>query len=227
MSKYWPLSSRAYKVFKTSGSDNSGDVVYTYNEEGFRGDSVDEDIDMVAIGCSHTEGIGVNDNETWPFYVASSLGINHINMGFTGRSNDYISRMTIKAVKQYRPKFISVMYTYPVRRELPTKYGFQPFAANPWGYFEDFPEDYKALTQLSSQLNDKRNWEKNHLLIDSICKLYNTNLVWNGTFADVEEKDQNRYDGEYKIEIGKHATPIQNQKYAEGLVGFLKDNSYI
>ena len=68
--KYWPLKDRINKQYKTSGSDNSGLNTYTYNEIGYRGDTVNIPIDILAVGCSHTEGIGVSDTETWPtFYL--------------------------------------------------------------------------------------------------------------------------------------------------------------
>ena len=114
---YWPLRSRANKTFKTSGSDNSGLNIYTYNELGYRGDSVVEDIKIITVGCSHTEGIGVNNNETWPAYLSSALNVKHINMGFTGRSNDYIARTVNEYVTRFNPNLVIVMYTYPSRRE--------------------------------------------------------------------------------------------------------------
>lgn len=228
--KYWPLSSRANQILKTSGSDNSGENTYTYNEKGYRGDSVKHDIDLITIGCSHTEGIGVNDNETWSYYTAEKLRLKHMNMGFTGRSNDYIARSTNLAIQNYSPRIIAVMYTYISRRELTTKFGQQPYAANAWGYMEDYPEDHKALTQLSTPENDRNNWYKNHALITSLCKANNVKLVWNGTFADEGDfylPEENRYDGEYRIKPGTHATAEQNRKYSDGLVGYLIDNSYI
>lgn len=225
--KYWPLESRANKTFKTSGSDNKGINTYTYNEIGYRGDSVNSNIEMLAAGCSHTEGIEVNDTETWPYLTAQSLGIKHINLGFTGRSNDYISRAVNTYVKQFRPKIVTVMYTYPSRREYWTEYGPQPFAINPWGYFTDNHKKYLAHIELSSQEEDKQNFIKNHEIVKLTCELYNAKLVWNGTFLPFEYRDSNRFDGGYKVEEGKHATAEQNKDYSEKLVGYLKNNSYL
>ena len=88
------LQDRVNKVFKTSGSDNTNKCTYTYNEYGFRGDSLTkEGFKVLSLGCSITEGVGVNDNETWPSYLTQHIpnGVN-INFGYGGRSNDYISR---------------------------------------------------------------------------------------------------------------------------------------
>ena len=61
------------KNLKTISAQNdiSGLCTYTYNELGFRGDSIHkEGFRIMSIGCSYTEGIGVNDWETWPHYFS-------------------------------------------------------------------------------------------------------------------------------------------------------------
>lgn len=224
---YWPLDSRANQSLTRSGSDTSDLNTYTYNEDGYRGDSVKENIDLLAVGCSHTEGIGVNDNETWPFYTAELLGVKHINAGFTGRSNDYISRTVLELVSKYRPKIVAVMYTYPHRREYWTEFGPQPYAPQRWGYFDDYPEKWNAFTELSNPGEDKNNFIKNHSIVSMACKLAGVKLVWNGTFLGVGLNDNTRFDGTYSIEEGRHATAEENRKYSEELVGFMKSNSYI
>ena len=224
--KYWPIQDRINKSFRTSGSDNQKDSTYTYNEIGYRGDSVVSNIDLLAVGCSHTEGIGVNDNETWPYYTAKELSFNHINLGFTGRSNDYISRITALYVQQFRPKITAVMYTYLNRREYWTKYGPQPYATNSWGYFDDFPEQHEHLSRLSNEYEDKQNFIKNHLLVQQACQIAESKLIWNGSFIDLDYIDSKRFDGDYFIK-DRHATAEENKIYSNKLVGYLKDNSYI
>lgn len=225
--KYWPLETRANKVFTRSGSDNSDTNTYTYNEDGYRGDSVKESIDFLAVGCSHTEGIGVNDDETWPFYTAKLLGVKHINAGFTGRSNDYIARTVHQLVFNYNPKVVVVMYTYPHRREYWTEFGPQPYAPQQWGYFKDYQNKWNAFTELCSPEDNKNNFIKNHSIVSMVCKQVGCKLVWNGTFLNIDLWDSNRFDGTYSIEKGKHATPEQNKKYSRELAKFLKSNSFI
>ncbi len=219
--KYWPLTSRINKSFKTSGSDDTGINTYTYNELGYRGDSISKNIDILSVGCSHTEGIGVNDNETWPHYVAEALNMTHINMGFTGRSNDYISRTVTSYVRFFNPKYVFVMYTYPSRREYWTDEGPQPYASQQWGYFQDSPNKWNAFTELSSAKSDKHNFIKNHSMILMACELAKSTLVWNGFFTGYEYKDSKRFDGDYSIDHGKHATAEENKIYAKNLVGHL------
>ena len=56
----WHLDERKNKSYRTSGSDNTGLCTYTYNELGFRGDSIDKKgFKIMSLGCSLTEGVGV------------------------------------------------------------------------------------------------------------------------------------------------------------------------
>ena len=79
--KYWTpddfeISSDRYtqknkinKQLNKSGGDETGKCIYTYNELGFRGDSFNKTgFKIMSIGDSCTDGIGVNDNQTWPYY---------------------------------------------------------------------------------------------------------------------------------------------------------------
>jgi hypothetical protein len=215
----WFLSERKYKRFTTSGSDNSNLNTYTYNSLGYRGDEfplIGKKI--MAVGCSHTEGIGVNDDETWPHYLSKLLNHSHINFGFTGRSNDYISRCILTFIEEIQPDIVCIMYTYPNRREYYTEDGgVEPFHITPWGYFEhnlDIHQYHVGLTNLNE---DFINWYKNHLLITNFLKNKNIPYIWNGIFLNTEYDDGYRFDGEYHIEYGTHATPEQNKIYATKL----------
>ena len=109
----WHLSDRFNKTFTTSGGDNTGLCTYTYNELGFRGDSIKkEGFKVMSIGCSNTEGVGVNDNQTWPAQFSKLIpnGVNH-NFGMGGRSNDYISRCLLTYFDLVKPDLVLIMYT--------------------------------------------------------------------------------------------------------------------
>lgn len=221
----WRLSERKNKTYTTSGSDNSGKNTYTYNELGFRGDSLPLiGNKLMAVGCSHTEGIDVNDNETWPYYLSKLLNYSHINFGFTGRSNDYISRCIISFTEEINPDLLCIMYTYPNRREYYTKQnGVEPYHPNPWGWFEENEMEFNSMTTLNNSNEDFINWYKNHLLITNYLKNKNIPFIWNGTFLNTEYTDEFRFDGDYTLSNGTHATPQQNKSYAEKLFNFIKE----
>jgi len=230
----WTLEGRKNKKVNSNGSDNSG-CVYTFNEYGFRGDSPEkEGIKILSVGCSHTEGIGVNDNETWSHYLSRMIptGVD-INLGISGRSNDYISRTIITFLDIYKPDLVLIMYTYPERREYYTKNGkVEPYHINCWGYFDEDIQgkvDYETLTLLSNEHENYINWYKNHLLISNFLTVKKIPYIWNGTFLNTTYKDENRFDGNYPNipDNHRHASPLENQKYAKELYTYIKNQQIL
>jgi hypothetical protein len=179
----------------------------------------------MAVGCSHTEGIGVNDNQTWPHYLSKLLNYSHINFGFTGRSNDYIARCILTFTEEIKPDLVCIMYSYPERREYYTKEnGVEPFHPNPWGWFSESKNTnyFKSKLQLSNDNEDFINWYKNHLLITNFLQNKNIPYIWNGIFINNEYDDGFRFDGDYNIPYNNHATPNENKDYANKLFNFIK-----
>lgn len=108
------LRDRVNATYRTSGSDDTGLCTYTYNEYGFRGDSFNKDgFKVLSLGCSITEGVGVNDNETWSHYFTKHIpnGVD-MNFGYGGRSNDYISRCLLTFFDLVKPDLVLVFYTF-------------------------------------------------------------------------------------------------------------------
>lgn len=235
----WNLTERVNSIKKTSGNDESGTCTYTYNELGYRGDSIYKGgYRILSVGDSHTEGVGVNDDETWSYQLCKLIpnGVD-LNAGFGGRSNDYICRTILTLFKTFRPDLVLVMYTYPTRKEYYNKKGdLQPFHVNPWGYFKNDivgKDEHESYLKISHDENDMINWYKNHLLISNFLKANNTPFYWNGVFLnDSTIQEQNRFDGDYDNFIDKsadktHAGPLSNKIYAKKLFNFLKDKNAI
>lgn len=227
------LSDRVNSIYTTSGSDNTGLCTYTYNELGFRGDSITkEGFKIMSIGCSNTEGVGVNDNETWPhiFSRKFSDGVN-MNFGTGGRSNDFICRTLITYHDIIKPDLVLIMYTFTHRREIYTKDNFiEPYTpTSVWGRLletEEGVEIQKSMDYLQNEHSDFINWYKNHLLIKYFLESKKTNWIWNGIHLRNEYVDSNRFDGEYAPYIDKgvdniHPGPKTNEKYANTLYNFL------
>jgi len=71
-----------------------GELTYTHNRLGFRGEQFPLEkpagkTRVVTIGGSTTYGVGVNDEETWPYHLSKELGADFhvINMGVPGYSS--------------------------------------------------------------------------------------------------------------------------------------------
>lgn len=230
----WNLDERKNKQIVGNASDKSK-CVYTFNEFGFRGDSFKKDgIKILSVGCSHTEGIGVNDTETWSHILSRKIknGVD-LNLGLSGRSNDYICRSILSWCEYVNPNIVLIMYTYPHRREHYTENGgIEPFHPSPWGYFSDDDTGKKCWEGILTTLNENENfinWYKNHLLITLFLKSKNIPFIWNGTFLNTEYRDENRFDGEYPnfLDNHFHATFTDNKNYADKLYEFLLQRNLI
>jgi hypothetical protein len=227
----WHLSERIDKEILGNGPD-TGRCFYTFNELGFRGDSPKKrGTRFMSVGCGHTEGINANNKETWPHYLSRSItnGVD-LNLGISGRSNDYIARTILTWVDELKPDAVFVMYTYPNKREFFKENGdIEPYSPIPWGYFDEEIEGRKYWVnkiQSSNKEEDLMNWYKNHLLISNYLKAKDIPFVWNGTFVGTDYKDKNRFDGDYPYfeDLDKYASPIQNEMYAKKLLKYIIDN---
>lgn len=231
------LDERKGKTHRSSGSDNTGLCTYTYNELGFRGDSIEkEGFKVMSLGCSNTEGVGVNNHETWPAQFVNLIpnGVN-FNFGTGGRSNDFIVRCLLTYYDLIKPDLVLVMYPSPLRREIYTKDGgIEPFMpTSSWGYLKESEEGIKTqeyLTHLQNHSEDLVNWYKNHLLIKYFLESKKCNWIWNGReLTSLNYDEPNRFDGDYGkyLDLGVdnlHPGRNHNETYANKLHNFISKN---
>jgi len=226
----WQLKERKDKELLGNGSDE-GNCYYTFNELGFRGDSPrKKGIRIMSVGCSHTEGINVHNHQTWPHLLSKKIpnGVD-LNLGISGRSNDYIARTILTWTDILKPSLVLVMYTYPHRREYYTESGgIEPFHPTPWGYFDEEMEGRKIWANILQSNNSQENfvnWYKNHQLVTYYLKSKDIPFIWNGTFIDADYTDENRFDGDYPNfpDEHRHATSNENEIYATKLFKHIKE----
>ena len=229
----WKLTERKDRRFLGSGSDTSNTNIYTYNEFGFRGDSyLQSGFKIMNVGGAHTEGIGVSDTETYPHYLSKLFPRNSgnvdLNFGYSGRSNDYIARTILTFTDVVNPDLVCIMYVNPSNREYYTKDGLiEPYAPNPWGYYNEDPtgiKEFEAFKITSNPEDDFINWYKNHLLISNFLAEREIPFVWDGTFLNNDYTDENKFDGDYKCyqSDDDFATPSENKAYANKLYKHLE-----
>ena len=228
------LYERKNSTYNTSGSDNTGKCTYSYNELGFRGDSIYKNgYKVMSVGCSFTEGVGVNNDETWSSKLCKQISNSvDLNFGHNGRSNDYISRCLLTYYDLIKPDLVLIMYTEPHRREFYTANGgIEPFHVNKWGYFledENSIDEYNSLITLSNDEENFQNWFKNHLLIKYFLESKKCNWLWNGSFIEYDYMDEFRFDGNYKPFIdfgseGHHPGPKTNEEYSINLYNHISN----
>lgn len=239
----YTLKDRVNQVYNTSGSDSSRKCLYTYNEYGFRGDSfTKEGFKVLSLGCSITEGVGVNDDETWPAYFTKNIsnGVN-MNFGYGARSNDYISRCLMTFFDLVKPDLVLIFYTFPERREYIREDGdIEPYMVKPWGFFTDTREGriaHTSQTELINRHSNLMNWYKNHQLIKYFLESKNCPWVWNGDSLRLNcvgdehtnYQEPNRFDGGYgvnNLDMGAddiHPGPRTHERYANRLFNFVNN----
>lgn len=221
-----------------------GGCTYTYNELGFRADSISKDgFKIMTIGCSNTEGVGVDDKNTWPALLSSMIPNSvNVNLGHGGRSNDYICRTLLTFYDFFKPDLVIILYTNLHRREIYTEQngveGFIPTHAN--GYFKDTSDGSKKQSMLFKLQNDNEdfiNWYKNHQIIKLFLESMECNWIWDGSNAiRTHYTDDNMFNKDYchltdktpnkLIDNGTdgiHPGPIHNKTYSEFLYETIKE----
>ena len=238
ISSYYGDSLERRRNLKTdkSTNDTSGLCTYTYNSLGFRGDEpTKKGFKIMSIGCSYTEGVGVNDNETWPHQFTKLVpnGID-LNFGCAARSNDYIVRCLHTYYDLIKPDLVLIFYTSFHRKEYYTESAnvepFMPTSA--WDFMETNTGKliHKNFVENLNIYDDFiNNWYKNHLLIKYFLETKKCNWVWNGSDLAPTYVENNRFDGEWPsvLDYGVdniHAGPITNKKYAHLLYEYILKN---
>lgn len=233
----WNLSKRKNSIWNQSGSDTTGKCTYTYNELGFRGDSIKKDgFKIMSLGCSHTEGVGVNDDETWPAQFTKLVpnGVN-FNFGTGGRSGDFVVRCLLSYYDLIKPDLVLILYPPINRKEIYTADGgVEPYmATSAWGYMEETEEGrliQKNLLEIQNTNQDFVNWYKNHQLIKLFLESKKCNFIWNGSLTQSPYKDEFRYDGDFFVNIidkavdGRHCGPKHYKNYATKLYDHINNN---
>jgi hypothetical protein len=71
-------------------------ITYKFSNEGFRthnfADVGTQKIN-IALGCSHTMGIGISYEMTWPYHIENQTGIKTLNLGLGQGSSDTVARI--------------------------------------------------------------------------------------------------------------------------------------
>ena len=233
----YSLKERVNKTYTTSGGDNTGLCTYTYNELGFRGDSPTKNgFKVMSIGCSITEGVGVNDNETWPAQFCSHIenGVN-LNFGTGGRSNDFICRCLMSYYDLIKPDLVLIMYTFPHRKEIYTYNNeIEPYTPNKiWGKLSETDDGQmiqKSLDILQNDNDDFINWYKNHTLIKLFLESKKCNWIWDGKNLQTNYTEFNRFtsmDNFKIIDLGSediHPGPKHHNYYGRILYSYIYKN---
>jgi hypothetical protein len=143
-------------------------ITYKFNSHGFRADEFDSaGSNVMFLGCSHTEGIGLPYESTWAHIVSTKLKLKNYNLGIGGASNDTAFRMAHHWIDQLKPDLVIFLSIEKTRIELHTG-DDRIFDLGVWRH--DFPMADNFLKHWhSNDINSDMNYLKNMLAVKQLC----------------------------------------------------------
>jgi hypothetical protein len=150
-------------------------IEYRFNSLGYRGpDPVELQGDyFVALGCSHTAGLGVHLEDTYCHLLSTELNLPYLNFGFPGGAQNLVwtnATLLAKNSKQL-PKFVILQWPEIERLTIFHEEGISLFLPNFHGGDYAKPADKKLyISMLKSE---------NFLYAQAIVYFQSTNLMLN------------------------------------------------
>tara|TARA_B100000073_G_scaffold343328_1_gene347941 strand:+ start:5 stop:1156 length:1152 start_codon:yes stop_codon:yes gene_type:complete len=180
-------------MFKLGWCDQNGnptDVVYNLNKNGHRCKNLDGDIGkgILFLGCSHTFGVGLNQQDTFAYKVAEHFGRECFNYGLPGKGLDTAATYTSLFLED--DVDLNLIDAVVVYATPPGRVGFFNY------YTKKDGDSYIAEMQYSGMQNDEllmTNYYQggylNNLPQDHIVEMAEMFDLHNGlTFLDVQKK---------------------------------------
>ena len=188
-----------------------GKIIYQLNSDGFRCNELKEDPRcLVALGCSHTFGVGLPVEDTYCVRLAKMLDCDWYNLGVPAGSTDTAFRIASYWIPIIKPKYVVIVGPQPTRFEIrKSKNDEHVFVP---GNTDDEPIAQEITKRfIVNDENIKFNRQKNLLAIENLTKRYggsfyphnlshNTNTdwardylhygpLWNQSVAEIIHKD--------------------------------------
>jgi hypothetical protein len=169
-----------YQLLKSYGWLDPDVITYKYNRYGFRCDEFDDRPAGIALGCSHTEGVGVREQDVWSSVLSKLLGVHVWNFGVGGSSLDTVFRLLDYWLPKLTPKFVAICIPVVARMEVfggkdingqdkPINLGHWPSTVERYNPF------YREWTVSDANMIMLK--RKNLLAIQQLCNKANTALV--------------------------------------------------
>jgi len=186
-----------------------GKINYKLNSHGFRTKEINRDTtSIVALGCSHTFGLGLPEEDTYIAKLASMLNTSYYNLGVPGGASDTAFRIASYWLPIIKPKVVVMIVPHIARFELlEAKGGTRMFVPNempPPGTHRDIHRFF-----ITNDENLVLNRQKNLLGIEAIVNRYN------GTFYCYSEEIIGKECENDLARDWQHSGPKQNLKVAK------------
>ena len=192
-----------YELLKTYNWIDSN-FTYKFNANGFRCNEFTSDPTIMFIGCSHTIGIGLPEDKTWPSIVSKKLNMACANLGQGGGSADTAFRLCHGWIDQIKPKIVVFMPPPSPRFEI-IVHGVVEFyshrSVNKFNKLDSFVRKW-----IGDENNTYFNNIKNTLAINLLCNERKIHFINVPDYINID-----------KARDLCHAGIISNEKIAENV----------
>lgn len=156
------------------------EITYSFNSHGFRSPEFDHQPSMLCLGCSHTMGIGLPLEHTWPSILQQNLKINCWNLGLGGAALDTVFRMANHYV--HHLNVMAVVCLLPEIKRFEIFANGQLQVLNIWHHSHtDIFRDW-----MSDDQNADVNQTKNLLAMQQICHIADVPFVYTSCLPDLD-----------------------------------------
>ena len=163
-------------------------ITYKYNSQGFRDDEFDQQPAGIALGCSHTQGVGIHAAHAWPGQLQRMLGQKIWNLGVGGAALDTCYRLLEYWIENLNVKFVVCAVPFISRYEvfnnnwsniLPS----MPLEINNLDWLVGYQKNYLLYDQ-----NGELNQRKNIQVMQYICDKHGVPFYYDLMKGFVDEK---------------------------------------
>lgn len=186
-------------------SDNSKLIKYQFNDYGYRSSfNYEELLDskkIVCIGCSFTEGVGLFEEETWPYLLSKKIGLPYINLGLAGGSQGYVMWQIMNVLQNIQSNDIFVL-------------------SPPWGRFFELTDSHfenKQSWDVETETKSYSNfYNLNNFVLSALCdryKIRHIDCLDYGRGEDWDKARDNQHFGvNYQTKIAEEFYKISKYK---------------
>ena len=157
-----------------NGWTNNSSITYDINSQGFRGKDFDPSVkNILTLGCSFTIGVGLRENETWPYILGEKLALPVHNIAGGGWSCDTLFRLSRYWIPELHPDLVVMLAPSSARLELITSDNEELTVTS----HDDISNNSYLKRWFANDSNSELNRIKNTMAIEMICKKLNIRFM--------------------------------------------------
>lgn len=158
---------------KQQGWDKFDSIIYRINSLGFRGDEFNfEQPCLVTLGCSFSVGIGLPEQDVWPWLLGRELNLPVVNLAWGGYSADSCFRLAEYFLPKLNAQLCVMVAPPPDRLELlgisNKPHNFEVFLPQSMSNLYNHNDVYLKHWMIEDE-NKRLNNLKNKLAVEMLC----------------------------------------------------------